>query len=1240
MKRRLWLFAAIPLVLLLGTVGSLIYFIAWTPDGLQAAIGRLPRKIGPVEMQIGRVDGTLVRGFSIARFELWHERVHLVVTDLRARLSPVPLLWQTIRAPKVEIGDALIEVQPRKTRTKKPPRFLPGFLRIRADDAIIRSATLVAPNGQRLQFRSVRAAGLVRARVIRIYRADLDWEAMKVTANATLRASDPTRLRGNVRTEWMAPEGTTWIANSSAEGDLDDLELKTVFAAPFRATFEGAALTLTNRWRIVGAADIEALDLRAFGAGDALGEIAGRMDIELDSDGIRARGALDPQGLAAGPFDLQFEGRYAERTLHLREVTVHNRTGGTRADIKGGIEIVEGGGPQLDLAGRWTNFRWPLRGEQTPALRSNAGEFTLRGELPYAITASGDVLLPDLQPIQMRLASSLGGDRLVAQSLDLQAYGGTAALRAEVAWKPEETWLVSGRVKRVDTGLIRKDLPGSVGFDITASGRGFAPQADLDVRIAALAGTLRGNALRGGGHVIRKRNELMLEGVDVRVGTARVRADGQLAGTRRNIRFDIEADDLSILEASARGKVKARGTIAGTFAEPVANFNASMVDMNYAGVEAESLNAKVDIDGRPGAAVEVSVGARNVTLRDRRLQKLDMTIDGTTTAHKVDLSGTASPVTFRMRGDGAFAAGDWTIRLAALDLDETSDVNLRLEAPAALTLSASSVQLERACLRDELVRLCMSGLLDPERWQIAASSTGLPIRSLTAGMLQDGGLDGTVSAELTASAEGDQPFIGSLRAELADAKASRKMPGGRIEVTALGGGLITAEATPAALTFDAALDADGAGSLKANARAMRTTKLWKQWPLTGEMQVSTNSLGFVAVIVDPIDRSSGKLDANLTLAGTLGVPLIAGKLTLRDGRFDIYQVNMALRDTTLDAAFSDNTLALSGSANIGDGSGKVDGKFAWRGGLPYGDLRLKGENLRVANVPEARIEASPDIALEIDGRRIHVTGEVQLPYARLDPADVTNAVFASSDEVIVSDKPVDPEKQFIVTTEIKLVLGDRVTIDTLGLSGRLTGSVVGRTGTDDVARGQGELNVAEGKYTAFGRRLDIERGRLIFNNGPIGDPTIDIRASREFPDIKAGANVRGTLRAPTLTLFSVPSIPQSQILSLLIAGGSLETATAGAQGGNPLAVQGGAILAQQLGGKIGLEDIGLESNLANDTSLVLGKYLSPRLYVSYGISLTEAINTFKMRYTLSDKWTVKLEAGEQQSTDLEYVIEK
>ncbi len=131
-----------------------------------------------------------------------------------------------------------------------------------------------------------------------------------------------------------------------------------------------------------------------------------------------------------------------------------------------------------------------------------------------------------------------------------------------------------------------------------------------------------------------------------------------------------------------------------------------------------------------------------------------------------------------------------------------------------------------------------------------------------------------------------------------------------------------------------------------------------------------------------------------------------------------------------------------------------------------------------------------------------------------------------------------------------------------------------------------------------------------------------------------------------MTFFSDPEVAQSQIVSLLLAGGSLESLQNSADpttqrnaGRSDALMQGGAILAQQIGGRFDIE-AGVEQDLTNETSLVLGRYLSPRLYISYGVGLVEAINTVKMRYTIGDHWTIKTEAGTQRSADLVFTIEK
>jgi len=300
------------------------------------------------------------------------------------------------------------------------------------------------------------------------------------------------------------------------------------------------------------------------------------------------------------------------------------------------------------------------------------------------------------------------------------------------------------------------------------------------------------------------------------------------------------------------------------------------------------------------------------------------------------------------------------------------------------------------------------------------------------------------------------------------------------------------------------------------------------------------------------------------------------------------------------------------------------------------------------NIPEAKIYASPDVDLRIAGRRIDITGTVELPYARLEqPDNLATAVRTSSDQILVSKRATATTDHTQVYSNVTLKLGERVTINTSGLQGRLSGSVTTISDETGFSHGSGELNVEEGKYTAYSRKLDITRGRLIFKNSPMGDPGVDLRAVKQFPDVTAGVNVRGSLAAPSVTFFSDPTIPQSQIVSLLLAGGTLDsvqnTGTSATARNNAasasMLLQGSAMLAQQFGNRLST-DISVEQNLQNDTSLVLGRYLSPRLYISYGIGLAEAINTIKMTYTIGDNWTLRTEAGQARGADLVYTFKK
>jgi len=225
-------------------------------------------------------------------------------------------------------------------------------------------------------------------------------------------------------------------------------------------------------------------------------------------------------------------------------------------------------------------------------------------------------------------------------------------------------------------------------------------------------------------------------------------------------------------------------------------------------------------------------------------------------------------------------------------------------------------------------------------------------------------------------------------------------------------------------------------------------------------------------------------------------------------------------------------------------------------------------------------------------------------------------------------------------------LGERVNFFGFGYEGEFAGSLQIQDLPGQLTTAIGEFSAVNGRYQAYGQRLDIEQGSILFTGGPIANPGLDLRAVRHIGDVTAGIKVLGSLKDPQIELFSVPTMGQTDALSYLILGRTLETSTdsEGAMMANAalaLGLSGGDQIARTLGDRFGFDEMRVESNdTGEQASLVIGRYLSPRLYISYGVGIIDAYNTFNVRYQISDKWQLKGENGEYQGADLLYSIER
>jgi hypothetical protein len=336
-----------------------------------------------------------------------------------------------------------------------------------------------------------------------------------------------------------------------------------------------------------------------------------------------------------------------------------------------------------------------------------------------------------------------------------------------------------------------------------------------------------------------------------------------------------------------------------------------------------------------------------------------------------------------------------------------------------------------------------------------------------------------------------------------------------------------------------------------------------------------------------------------------------------------------LRITGLKAASGPGTL--TAQAEIRLGQGRI---LNYRG-------RIAGDRFQALHLPELQLLASPQLTFSGTPERLTLRGELLLPELLVTGPPAGAVARPSSDVVLAGTGRSDTkDRPLTLDAQILVRLGEKVFARLEGIDAQLGGAIDLAFTSLERMTSRGEIRVVQGRYRAYGVDLEILRGRLFYNGGPIHQPHLDILALRTVGEVKAGITVGGTLRSPAVRLFSDPALPDVDILSYIVFGKPL-TGSTGTEQLGMMAQAAGALLSkgdsaslqEKLRNFLGLSTLELQSGpealpgewlsgapvepiwrragtttSLPQTILTLGKYLTPRLYISYGRSLFTGAN--------------------------------
>jgi translocation and assembly module TamB len=315
---------------------------------------------------------------------------------------------------------------------------------------------------------------------------------------------------------------------------------------------------------------------------------------------------------------------------------------------------------------------------------------------------------------------------------------------------------------------------------------------------------------------------------------------------------------------------------------------------------------------------------------------------------------------------------------------------------------------------------------------------------------------------------------------------------------------------------------------------------------------------------------------------------------------------------------------------------------------------LRGERFQALNLPEQQLIVAPDLTFTGTRETLSARGVIRVPEMLLRRFSSSADIKPSRDVVVIGrDSAASKPVGLSMDLQFQILLGDKVFVKAGGLDARLEGGITLTMTGPTTATGTGEIKVAKGTYRIYGASLNIQRGRALFSGGPVERPTLDILALRTVDDIKAGVTITGTPEESLIKLYSDPTLPDTEILSYIVLGRSL-----GESAGQSAMLMEAASLFTSSDNSPGLQERlkewaaldtltvssgkdprpgyktiepSLRSNSQSSTNttgvsqtmLQLGKYLTPKLYISYGKSLFDQSQQIRARYSISKRWEVE-----------------
>ena len=1258
-RRRWLLWLAVAYGTALFVIVCAVLWVFSTQSGARWVIHRAARQ-ATGELHINDVRGSLVGRLELSGIgyrdagrgveaRVAHASLHVALRELlsrRVRLSLLDLrgidvrLFERERTAHEKGGEEISG-----GRSLAPP--IDMFLdRITLHDARIRR-----DGGELIAFRSVSGVGRwTHAQGLVVEQLIIESRAGSVHLEGSVDASGSGRASGSFH---VLSGDRVFSGDVAAIRNERQLTLHARMGAPFRAQLD-AAIREEGEWPWTFSLSIPSFDPREqLQAGNAFTGFAATLDGEGTLATATARGGVTLNGQQV--HIERFRVKQEQRRLHVEELRLLGpwgrgtltATGAVRLGAAAAKSEAQGAALFVDLVARWHDVELPEQWIGQPiatrgmlSVVGTSATFAMNGEIEAG---------PPGHPSDIALDIAGTPEQIEVRALRIEEHSGSLSITGALRREPSEGWRLSARARHFDPGRFVAEWPGKLTFSLDTSGRMATQGLAGSLALVDLAGTLRGRTVGGHG-ALTLRDQVIAGQLNLRVGKTELRLEGR-DGRAMDLDAEIDIASLGDWLSRSAGRITGRLHVGGTLQRLAITGSTEIREFTLDDYSARSMKLIAQVRDLQRAAGTVSVTASDIGVGALAFSTGYVEISGEAADHGLQLDLTGKPLSLTLRAHGTHEKASWSGSVDRLGLAYAGFDTLTLRKPTRIYWSPERFSVSESCLAGDASSACVAATRNEKReLDLRYRLAHLPIGPLIALALPGGSLhiEGAVDGEgaLRRTADGALHGTAQISSEYGRIFDTGTVSHDEGAHTVLMFERLKAAAQFAGHSAHASVESRLAPGGKLSCRI--TLQNLDSAPLiAGDANVVMPDLAPAGWFVPQLAELHGSGEGHLSFEGPLRHPHVDGRVVLRNVAAEVPAAGIQLEDAELDASMSrDAGIAVNAKVRSGEGEIRVSSA-----GHPNGrfEVQVHGQDFVALDIPLAALTLAPDLTIVHSDEGTSLTGALTLRRSRLDLAKLPtlqSGARVSPDVVVVDEEPATREAPpTLSAADLRIVLADEVRVFGRGLEAEASGQlrVRARDGHATTASGDIYLN---GTYHSVGPDFAIDQGRVRFDGGEITNPQVDFTATRNTGPVMVTLNVTGRVQNPLVEVTSDPPMSETQALAYLMVGRPLTQLTSGdgamvEAATRALGSAAGNALAAAIGARLGISNLRIEEHEDIGSSLTIGQYLSPRLYLSYSAGLFEAGHAATLRFRLTNHISIKAKQGPRsQKAGISWRIER